>query len=232
MSGLFNRMFRVFLIHGYVEDSTIFDQLVALLPLADYVRLNLADEFARWKPIGPITVQRLAKYLMDAYAITDKDIVIGHSMGGWTAIHLKQLSGAVAIQLASWTDQRKIKFPVRTLFLLKLLTRSGLTQSRALTDFSIRQYPFAESRDLYVRLVEGMARMSRLYLWQQLQVLFAAVPSLTVQPDLRIHARPDNIVGTPNEPFIDVPGDHFSLIFHAEAVAEPIRMLLANRGAT
>lgn len=222
-------MNRIFLIHGYVEDSTIFDQLVPLLPPADYVRINLADEFARWQPTGRVNVGMLAQYLTDQYKITAEDVVIGHSMGGWAAINIKQVSGAMVIQLASWTNQKKILFPTDNLTVLKFLLNSGITQSRTLNNFFKKQYSFAESRELYNRLVDGSRQMSRLYLWQQLQTLFAKVPPLTVQPDLRIHAQSDTIVGPPDESFIEVPGDHFSLVFHPELVAEPIRTLLANR---
>ena len=56
--------------------------------------------------------------------------------------------------------------------------------------------------------------MSREYIWQQQQTLFAPVPPLAVQPDLRVHAKRDNIVFTPDEPYTEVPGDHFSLVFY------------------
>ncbi len=98
---------RVFLIHGYIEDPTIFDKLVSLLPPANYVPINLADEFMRWQPTGQIDVRRLAQYLTDYYAITAADVVIGHSLGGWTAINIKELCGATVIQLASLTNQVK-----------------------------------------------------------------------------------------------------------------------------
>lgn len=220
---------RIFLIHGYVEDPTIFDRLVPLLPPAEYVRINLADEFVSQQATGWFTVRDLAQYLTDQYRITAEDVVIGHSMGGWTAINIKQVSGATCVQLASWTNQKKILFPTDNLTVLKLLLNSGLTQSRMLNDYFKKQYPFAESRELYNRLVDGSRQMPRQYLRQQLQTLFAKAPALTVQPDLRIHARPDNIVGPPDESFVEVPGDHFSLVFHAELVAEPIRALLVSR---
>lgn len=220
---------RLLLIHGYVEDATIFDRLVPLLPSSDVVLINLADEFARWQPAGSVNVRSLAQYLVNHYKITDSDVVIGHSMGGWIAVNIKQLTGAGAVQLGSWTDQRKINFPVTNLTFLRAMLSLGITQSRALAGFLIKQYPFDESRELYIELVRGTITMNRRYVWQQLQTLFALVPPLTVRPDLRIHARRDTIVFPPDEPFTEVPGDHFSLVFHAEAVAEPIRTLLANR---
>lgn len=220
---------RIFLIHGYVEDPKIFNELVPLLPPADYVRIDLADEFGRWQPTGPVNVRLLAQYLTDQYTITADDVVIGHSMGGWTAIHIKQVSGAAAILLASFTNQQKIIFPTDNLTILRLLLHSGLTQSQALNNYFKKQYPFAESRELYNRLIDESMRMTRQYIWQQLQTLFAKVPPLTVQPDLRIHARPDSIVRPPDETFVEVPGDHFSLFFHSELVAAPIRTLLSDR---
>lgn len=217
---------RIFLIHGYVEDTTIFDQLISLLPPADFVRINLADEFGRWQPNGPVNVRFVAQYLTDQYKISVDDVVIGHSMGGWVAINIKQVSGAAAVQVASFTNQKKIRFPTNNLTILKLLLNSGVTQGRTLNNYFIKQYPFAESRELYTRLVSGSMQMPRLYLWQQLQTLFATVPPLTVQPDLRIHARRDSVVGVPDETFVEVPGDHFGLVFHPELVAAPIRSLL------
>jgi pimeloyl-ACP methyl ester carboxylesterase len=219
-------MSRTFLIHGYVETPAIFDELVPLLPVSTFVRIDLADEFLRWKPTGAINVQLLAQYLTNFYEIKAEDVIIGHSMGGWIAIHIKQLISAKAILVSSWTDQQKIKLPTHNLHLLKFLLYSGITQSRLLLNFFRKQYPFAESFDLYSSLMEGMRSMSRTYIDQQLQILFAPVPPLTVSPDLRIHARRDTIIARPAEPFVEVPGDHFSLVFHPEQVAEPIRKLL------
>ncbi len=219
-------MNRLFLIHGYVEDPAIFNTLIPLLPSVSCVRINLADEFGRWQPARSVSARTLAQYLTEHYSITADDTIIGHSMGGWVAINIKEVSGAKAIQLASYTDRQRIKFPTSNLMILRFLLDTGVTQSNTLTGFFKKQYPFAESRELYDQLVNGMQTMPRQYIWQQFQTLFARVPPLTVQPDLRIHARADNIVAPPAEPYTEVPGDHFSLIFHAEAVAEPVRALM------
>ena len=219
-------MNRLFLIHGYVEDPTIFDVLLPLLPPSDVVAVNLADEFGRWQPARSITARTLAQYLTEYYRITASDTIIGHSMGGWVAVNIKEVCGAKAIQIASWTDQKTIRFPTDNLAVLRFLLDTGLTQSKTATGFFKRQYPFDESRGLYGRLVDETRAMPRRYIWQQLQTLFAKVPPLTVQPDLRLHARTDNIVSPPAERYIEVPGDHFSLVFHAENVAEPIRFLM------
>ena len=218
---------RLILIHGYVEDSSIFDNLAPLLLPATLLPIDLKDEFARWNPDGPINVRQLAQYLADYYQITADDAVIGHSMGGWIAINIKELTGAKTIMLGSFTDQKKVNFPVKNLRMLKWMLGAGLTQSTILRDFFKRMYPFAESKALYARLVDEGRHLSRHYIYQQQMTLFAPVPPLTVQPDLRIHARKDFIVLYPAEDCVEVPGDHFSLYCHPETVAEPIRKLLA-----
>ncbi|TAE28658.1 MAG: alpha/beta hydrolase [Cytophagales bacterium] len=219
---------RLILIHGYVEDAGIFDNLVPLLLPASLLPIDVNDEYARWNPTGRINARQFAQYLTDYYDITADDVLIGHSMGGWIAINIKELTGAKTIQLASFTDQKKINFPVRNLTALKLMLRIGLTQSVWLTNYFKKLYPFAESKELYDRLVSGIPAIKPTHLFLQQQTLFAPVPPLTVQPDLRIHARPDNIVFTPSEPFHEVPGDHFTLYCQPETVAEPILSVLAQ----
>lgn len=217
---------RLILIHGYVEAPSIFDNLAPLLLPAYLVPIDLKDEFVRWSPKGRINARQLAQFLVSQYEITAEDVLIGHSMGGWIAINIKELTGATTIQLASFTDQKKINFPVKNLGLLSWMLNSGIVQSGWLNKRLMKLYPFAESKAMYDSLVTESMKMSRPYIYQQLMTLFAPVPPLTVQPDLRIHARPDNIVYFPSETCVDVPGDHFSLYFYPEIVAEPIRELL------
>lgn len=217
---------RLILIHGYFEDPSIFDNLASLLLPATLQPIDLKEEWARWKPNGPVNARQLAQYLADYYEIRPDDVVIGHSMGGWIAINIKEVCGAKAIQLASWTDQKKINFPVTNLTALKWMLATGLTQSTWLRDYVKKQYPFAESKELYVRFVDEGRHFPKAYVYWQQQILFAPVPLLTVKPDLRVHARRDNIVFRPDEPFTEVPGDHFCLHYHPDEVAEPIKQTL------
>jgi len=219
-------MARTILIPGYVEDPCIFDALAAQLPGDSPVRLHLADEFRRWQPRETVSAHTLAAYLTQAHGIGPSDLIIGHSMGGWIAAHLKAQTGARAIQLASFTDQRKVVNFTRNPYFLHWIARLGLAQTRAMGNYLKGKYPFEESRTLFNGLIDGMRTLDRRYIDQQLQVLFAPSPPLTVMPDLRIHARRDNIVRPPDEPYTEVPGDHFSLVFHSVDVAETIKRFL------
>lgn len=219
-------MTRLFLLHGYTEDRTIFDPLLPLLPpFAAVIGLELEEEFAHWQPRGPVNVVTLAQYLAARHGIGPADVLLGHSMGGWIAAHLKELTGATAILLSSFTDQAKIVSRIRSPRLLSFYAHLGLVQNRWLNEYFRRRYPHHESRALHGQLIAGMGRFRRRYVAQQLRVLFAPVPPLVTQPELRLHARADHVVRPPDEPFVELPGDHFAHYFYPELVAAAIRKL-------
>ena len=53
-------------------------------------------------------------------------------------------------------------------------------------------------------------------------MLFAPVPPLAELPELRIHSLADNVVLPPDEPFVEIPGDHFAHYYYPELVAAAI----------
>jgi len=224
---------RLLYIHGYVENSTIFDKLAPLLPAESVVKLNLQDDFARWNPVdSSVNVSTLAGYLAKTYKIGPDDVVIGHSMGGWIGANLKAQTGCGAVLISSCTDVKKIMTFTRNITLLKLLVYAGLVQSRMFANYAIKLYPFDESRALQKSLIGNMISQPRRYVYQQLRVLMAPYSIPHATPDLRIHTRPDNILRVPDEPYVETPGDHFNLVFHPQAVAAPILAWLqsaANR---
>ena len=216
---------RLFLLHGYVEDSSIFDPLRPLLPAAAQaavVDVELEDVFGQWQPRGPVNAATLAAHLITLYQITASDVLIGHSMGGWIAAHIKQQVGCRIGLLGAFTDQRKIVSKMRSPFWLGLVVKTGLMQSRYMRRRVKLAYRRDESRALHTQLSDGMARLTRRYVHQQMQVLFAPAPPLTIAPDLRLHARRDNIIRPPDEPYVEIPGDHFAHYYYPQLAAEAI----------
>jgi pimeloyl-ACP methyl ester carboxylesterase len=218
---------KLIFIHGFVEDSTIFNEIRKTITTGEQIALNLEEDFAAWQDAPEdMDVQKLALYLIQKYKITAQDCVIGHSMGGWIASHIKQNIGCKAILLASLTNQAKLLSPLKNLTLLKYSVRWGITQGQMMVSYLKNIYLFPESKQLYDGLIDGLAVMDKKCLFQQLQVLFAKVPPLTITPDLRVHARKDNIVAFPDESFVEVKGDHFSLVFHSKEVCEVVLEVL------
>lgn len=222
-------MKRILLLHGYTEAGAIFDTLRPLLPpAAEVVVPELETELAQWPPAARLTVATVARELAARYRIGPADLLIGHSMGGWLAAYIKEHTGATAILLSGFTNQAKIVARIRTPWVLNLAARSGLLQSRYAAWHSRRRYQFDESRTLHAQLVGRMPQLGRGYLQQQLQLLFAPVPPLTTAPELRLHARRDHIIRPPDEPYVELPGDHFAHYFYPQLVVDAIQPFLSN----
>jgi hypothetical protein len=94
---------RLIFIAGFGEDEFIFDKIRPHLP-GGHLCLSLWKELPDI-PVRELTVVSFARQLVDRNSITAGDIILGHSTGGWVALHIKQLVGASVIQLSSWTDR-------------------------------------------------------------------------------------------------------------------------------
>jgi hypothetical protein len=218
---------KLIFIHGFIEDHTVFNNIRKSITHGEQIAMDLETVLADWHdaPVN-LDVEKMAAYLIKKYNITAQDCVIGHSMGGWIASYIKEFCGCKAILIASLTDQCKLITPLKNPTLIKFLIRSGLMQSSIIVSFLKKNYKYPISKQLYDQLLDGMITINRKILFQQFQILLAPVNPLTITPDLRIHARKDNIVRFPAEEFEEVLGDHFSIIYHPEQVITAIQKVL------
>lgn len=218
---------KLIFIHGLVENHTIFNEIRETITQGEQIAPDLEKVLADWQGApADLDVEKMASYLIKKYSITAQDCIIGHSMGGWIASYIKQACGCKVILVASLTDQEKITAPVKNLTLLKILIHWGFIQNPVVVSFLKKGYKFQESKQLYDQLLDGMIKLDKTILYQQFQILFAKVKPLSVAPELRVHARKDNIVRYPDEEFVEVLGDHFSLIYHAKQVITAIQKVL------
>lgn len=218
---------KILFIHGFVEDNTIFNEIRKTISQGNQIAVDLEKVLADWHDAPTdLDVRKLASYLISKYEITSQDCVIGHSMGGWIAAYMKEECGCKAILLASFTDQNKLITPLSNLTLIKYLIKFGLLQSSSMEWFLKKDYKPQESKQLYNGLIDGLMKLDKKILYQQFLILLSKVKPLTITPDLRIHARRDNIVKYPDEKFVEVSGDHFSLIFHANQVLNAILKII------
>ncbi len=218
---------KLLFIHGFVEDHTIFNGVRKTITQGEQIAIDLEKVLADWHNAPEdLDVQKMALYLIGKYEITAQDCVIGHSMGGWIASYMKEECGCKAILLASLTDQKKLITPLTNPTLIKYLIKFGIFQSSFMESFLKKDYKFQESKQLFDGLISGLIKLDKKILYQQFQILFAKVKPLTIKPELRVHARKDNIVCFPDEQFVEVLGDHFSLIYHSEQVVRAIQTVL------
>jgi len=218
---------KILFIHGFVEDHTIFNEVRKSITQGEQIAIDLEKVLADWHDAPEdLDVQKIAGYFIKKYEISSQDCVIGHSMGGWIASYMKEESGCKAILLASLTDQKKLVTPLTNPTLIKYLIKFGIFQSSMMESFLKKGYKFPESKQLYEGLIDGLMKLEKRILYQQFQILFMKVKPLSIKPELRVHARKDNIVRFPDEDFVEVSGDHFSLIYHSQQVVNAIRKII------
>jgi predicted dienelactone hydrolase len=215
-------MTRIFFIHGYGELPTVFDYIAPHLP-GNHQMINVWEELKPVPLAAPLNAPIFAQMLIDKYQITAADIIVGHSMGGWIAVHIKQAVGATALQVASFTNQQKILVPNRSMGVIRFLHYNGLYLN-AFTSwlFSNLVYKGLASRTFFEETVKRLITSDKDEVYKQLRILFEPVPPLRVEPDLRIHAKADKVLAPPDEPYHRVPGDHFTLVTQPEAVWKPL----------
>jgi len=213
---------RIFFIHGFGENEAIFSKISPFIQ-GEQVFLNV------WELLGDaprpgINVLDFGKELVQKYAITKDDVVIGHSMGGWIALHVKYLAGCQIVQIASWTDPARIISPFKSPGLYLWLVRHGLIFNRFVKWLSIsKNYKVKPSIDIFSETFDRLMHGNKENVINQLRLILTPVPEkVTVIPDLRIHALEDSIVRPPREPYYEVPGDHFTLYTQPQTVYDPI----------
>lgn len=220
---------RTFLLPGFGEEPWIFDQIAPQVG-GEWIRISHRDLMGDAQRTG-YDVQQYAQALVEAHGITRDDRLIGHSMGGWIAYAVKQLTGSPIVQIGSWTDPDKVVLLVKDPPKVYWLVRHGLYLNRLNKwYFGWRSYRGRPSRVVFERVFQHLIDSPQGYVLNQLQVILTPVRwSAPQAPDLRIHALADTIVRPPDEPFAEVPGDHFCLATEAEAVSTAIAGVLSER---
>lgn len=217
---------RLFFIHGFAELPSVFDNIAPHF-LGEKTFINVWNELESFSVSAPINVQLFAQQMIDKYQITTADAVIGHSMGGWIAAHIKQTVGSKAILIASFTDQKKIIVPTHRLSTMRFLHYNGLyINGFSKVLFSWLIYRKRPSRAFFEETADRILNSPKDEVYKQLRILFEQVEKLSVVPDIRIHAKADAVLFPPDEPYHLVSGDHFTLVTNPEEVWKPIVEIL------
>ena len=221
---------RIILIPGFGEDESIFEKIQDKLP-DEKLSLSLWNLLAN-KSVKTLNAGIFARDLTERFQISKTDLVIGHSTGGWVALHIKNIVGCPIVQIASWTDERKVITPFTNRHIIYFTAQTGLF----LNDFMLRRtvkkyYQDKPSKDIFEAIFTKLKNGNRANVINQLRLIFNPYSGkVSVQPDLRIHARKDRVIRFPDGPVYEVDGDHFSLYTYPEQVYPPIVDLI-NRYA-
>jgi len=222
---------RILFIPGFGEEETIFDKIKDKLP-GEKLFLSLWKLLPD-KNIKDLNVTLFAKKLIVQFRITKHDLIIGHSTGGWVALHIKNIIGCPIVQIASWWDERKVIKPVANRHLIYFAAKWGLYLNRFVLRSTVKKlYQGKPSAPIFEAVFTRLMKGNRANVVNQMRLIFNPYPTkLTVKPDLSIHARKDTIIRFPDGPVHEVAGDHFSLYTYPEQVYLPILQFMQYHAA-
>lgn len=212
---------RKFFIPGFGEEPSIFDK----------IQFSFTGEkifIDNWTllvevPEKDLTALRYAKFLIDRYKITRDDVIIGHSSGAWVALWVKELLGCRIVQIAGFTNRKKVIKISPDLHLLYCLAKKGWGLNNFTRLIISIVYTARASKPVILKIFDKIKSSDKRTLAKQLMVVYNPIKqAITVPVDLRIHTSKDFIVTPPAEAFAEVPGDHFALYTYPESVSKPI----------
>ena len=216
---------RLLLLPGFGEDERIFRNIISYFGAYNVEVLDYTNvlPFFSYKSIH---LESFIKSIIRFYAISDRDILIGHSLGGFIAHHIRQKTGSPICMHSSFTHPSKIKILISNKLLVKKTVLNGLFNSLAFRKGAkLLHSTSASKRDMEYVIEKlnsyGNANILKLvYLFfnRKKRILnwLRSRPAYDFSPNLIIHPKNDNIVNPPDEDYFEVNGDHFSIATHPQ----------------
>lgn len=227
-----NREKRIYLLPGFGEDERIFRNLIPHLSGYNTFIVNY-EYILSYFTISNITLDKFTRHLVQYYEIQEQDILIGHSMGGYIAHHIRQQVKCSVCMHSSFTHPNKIKFLINNEILVRWSISKGLFDSKALKVLSKWRYknkPSAQEVEHVLGLLNdyGSSNILKLILLffkrkRRFMNWLRSTPEYDHPPCLVLHPENDRIVSHPDEHHTLVPGDHFSIVTHATITADVIK---------
>lgn len=216
---------RILLLPGFIEDAFIFDEIKSSfseyeLVFVDY-RKTLDD-----CNLSEIDVWSFTKKLIQNYAIQKTDIVIGHSMGGYFSLVIREQIDTEICMIASFSDPKKVRRVSQNRFLTVLVAQTGFIKSQFIERMMIKPCIGKYFEDINTRVVSNMHTFSNSQLAKMVKLSFGEKIKSTKKNPLRIHATNDTIVRPPDEAFYEVKLGHFCLFLEPKEVLKPIDIWL------
>ncbi len=208
---------RIFLFPGFGGTYAEFD---SLLPYFDHLTSVGIDynPFLQGEPTFGFKRDKLVNKIIDHYQITENDLLIGHSMGGFISHMISQKTEAKVCQIASFTNPERVMRIIKKNWATVWFIRLGGLRLRTTEKYLLKRRRKKPSHDI---MKIWFQTQREAYTNKQLAQLVQTMSyplDFVAEPSLRIHSKKDRIVLPPKEDYVEVPGDHFNLILHPEIV--------------
>ncbi|MBL0286656.1 MAG: alpha/beta hydrolase [Bacteroidetes bacterium] len=211
---------RIFLMPGFGEDSFCFDEIVPFLNEFDLKVVDYRPTLDKF--IFPfISLRTFTKQLVADNNILKEDKIIGHSMGGYFAFSVRELTGAQICMIAAFSDPQKLyhffpTFPRST----QLNIISGFLKTNYLKSFLLNKIKDEKIKKVQEAVMENFKTFSNLQLAKMMEMNYEKKIISSYPNPLRIHDVNDKVIGAPDEPFTSIAGGHFCLNLYPKETIE------------
>ena len=193
---------------GFGEDSFCFDEIV---PYLNDFELKIVD----YRPtldkfIFPfISLRTFTKQLVADNNILKEDKIIGHSMGGYFAFSVRELTGAQICMIAAFSGPQKLYhfFPT-------------FPRSTQLKSFLLNKIKDEKIKKVQEAVMENFKTFSNLQLAKMMEMNYEKKIISSYPNPLRIHDVNDKVIKAPDEPFTSISGGHFCLNLYPKETIE------------
>lgn len=226
---------RIVLLPGFGEDKRIFRKIAPYLSNYELLHIDYRSVLDRFTP-EDIEMKYFIEALRQQYSITKDDILIGHSLGGFIAHQFRQLLGCDNCLIASFTNPKKIKLPYNYRKLTKWITNNkGLFTSGTFKNIIRLKYHNHPAMPELENSLEVFEQYGKKDIYKLLRLLQPKRKSflkwllpdpIQITPSLILHPIKDSIVAPPDEPHIQLPGNHFSPATQPELVGQHLEQWL------
>ena len=216
---------RLLLLPGFGEDERIFRNIIVYFGNYDVEVLDYNDVLPSFS-YKSIHLQQFIESIINFYDISDRDILIGHSLGGFIAHRIRQEVGCPICMHGSFTHPSKIKVLIGNKFIIKKAIMNGLFSSLAFKKVAKWLHLTSDSKEDMDYVIENLKNYGKRNILKLIYLFFnrkkrflnwlRTNPGYDFSPNLIIHPKKDNIVNPPDEDYFEVDGDHFSISTHPQ----------------
>lgn len=212
---------RIILLPGFSEDAFIFDEIKTSFIDFELVFVDYRKTLAECN-LRNIDVWEFTKKLIKNYSITESDLLIGHSMGGYFSFAIRELISAEICMIASFNDPNKINRITKSKFISVLIARTGFIKSNYFQSMIKKPTIGKYFEKIFNAVIVNMKTFSHSQIAKMTALSFGDKLMSEKPNPLRIHARNDKIVRIPDDEFSEAKMGHFCLVLEPKEVLIPI----------
>ncbi len=210
-------MSRIIFLPGFGEDAYAFDELKVFFTKDALVDVDYRPVLKKFT-FPFISPRIFAKNLIKVYKIHPHDKLIGHSMGGYFAYHIREIQGNEICMIGSFSNPAKIRHAVPKLpRATSIFNLTGFVKSDYVKNYLLSKNKNEEIKKILRKTLDNFDTFSNIELAKMNEMCFFPEVHSSKPNPLRLHDIQDRVVEPPDEHYIQIGGGHFLLNIEPKA---------------